>query len=567
MHKSTQHTTRAATIVTAVGVAAAMSLTACSGGSNGADGDGARPTVTVQVVKDARALPMAEMPWTKDLEEACDATIVWQETTGSSWDQQRAASLAAGEVADVTIGGFGMGDMAQYRSLFLDLGPELENMPTLSKVFEEIPYAKVVSAYIDGGIYGAPGIRVGLTARDASHMFINKQWLDNLGLDVPTTREELHTALKAFKDGDPTGTGAEVIPFDFNAPSTDGWGWFQPNQFLGGRGIVISNGGPGDYVQGGEMKNYLTSPAYKELVQFMHELWADGLISPEAFTHDWSQYTAATKNEGDVAKVGLTIMWTPSDIFGPNLAPQYVTIPQLLVEDGQSEAPVWGVNQDPVKTMRAMVSANVKNKEAALCIVDAMYTPDISVQMTYGSFGVAVEKSGEGEYTILTPPEDEHKNASDWQFMHSLSDGAPGWPTQPGITLHLPAEHVEFIDVDRTYDVDYANVDFNTDVIYSGWTFTEDEVEQRKLTETGIVQNAMNKFAQWVTQGGVESEWDAYVADLEKNGIATNTASSQAAYDRFMELMKAENVDLETDFGGAQEGWTVHEDGSATYTR
>ena len=31
---------------------------------------------------------------------------------------------------------------------------------------------------------------------------INKRWLDELGLAVPTTLDELHTALKAFKDND-----------------------------------------------------------------------------------------------------------------------------------------------------------------------------------------------------------------------------------------------------------------------------------------------------------------------------------------------------------------------------
>ncbi len=31
---------------------------------------------------------------------------------------------------------------------------------------------------------------------------INKAWLDDLGLEVPTTLDELHTALKAFKDND-----------------------------------------------------------------------------------------------------------------------------------------------------------------------------------------------------------------------------------------------------------------------------------------------------------------------------------------------------------------------------
>jgi putative aldouronate transport system substrate-binding protein len=33
-------------------------------------------------------------------------------------------------------------------------------------------------------------------------MFINKQWLDNLGLSVPTTYEEFENVLVAFNEND-----------------------------------------------------------------------------------------------------------------------------------------------------------------------------------------------------------------------------------------------------------------------------------------------------------------------------------------------------------------------------
>ena len=52
-------------------------------------------------------------------------------------------------------------------------------------------------------------------------MFINKTWLDNLGLEVPTTLGELKDVLIAFRDNDANGNGdtTDEIPLDFN-------GWF-----------------------------------------------------------------------------------------------------------------------------------------------------------------------------------------------------------------------------------------------------------------------------------------------------------------------------------------------------
>ena len=530
--------------VVAMGVVGILALSGCtSGGDTDASG---KPVVTVQVIKDARTKSMADLPWTADLAKSCACTIKWQETAAASWDQQKQASLAAGEVADVTIGGYGPGDMGDYGSLFLDLAPELKNMPNLSRTFKEMPFSKTVSTTIDGKIYGGPTIATGLIANTSNHMFINKKWLDKLGLPVPTTWDELRQDLIAFKTQDPNGNGkADEVPLDFNAPSTDGFGLFQPNVLLGSMGIVVSSGDLGMYAEGGKVKNYLTDPRYKKLIEYLHQLWTDGVISKEAFTHDWSKYTSVAKGEGTTATVGVTWMWTPSDIFGTQIADQYVTIPQLKADAGQSDPVVWPYNGDNLafQADRAVISANVKNKEAALKLVDAMYTPDISVQMRYGAFGTAVKKNGDKDYTVLDPA-DASKNASDWQFANSLSDRAPGWVMQTGVTLNLPAQQTEYRNVDKVYDVDYKNVDFDKDVIYSATPFTADELKTMNNNKTGITQAAMSKFAQWVTKGGVDGEWDAYVADLGKNNLSKNVEIVQTAYTRFAKQMSKNGVDL-----------------------
>lgn len=45
---------------------------------------------------------------------------------------------------------------------------------------------------------------------------INVEWLEKLGLDMPTTTEELKEVLIAFKTKDPNGNGkADEIPLSF----------------------------------------------------------------------------------------------------------------------------------------------------------------------------------------------------------------------------------------------------------------------------------------------------------------------------------------------------------------
>ncbi|WP_282837517.1 extracellular solute-binding protein [Microbacterium flavum] len=563
MHRSSH--SKAATAL-AVGVVGLLALTGCTGES-GTDASG-KPIVTVQVIKDARAKPMGEMPWTKDLAEACGCTINWEETAQSSWTQQKQASLAASEVADVTIGGYGSGDWGDYGSLFLDLATELDSLPNLAATFDKSPYARVASTWEDK-VYGAPGVNAGIMANSSAHLFINKQWLDTLGLPVPATWNEFKTTLEAFKTGDPNGNGqADEVPLDFLAPSTDGWGWFNPNVLLGSFGISVTGGGNGMYADDGTVRNYLTDPEYKQFIQYMNDLWTAGVISKDAFTHDFSKYSSTAKGQGETATVGATFWWTPSDMFGSQLADQYVTLPSLTADSDPTADKTWFFNGDVLNynPNKISVAANAKNKEAALKIVDAFYTSDIGIQARYGSFDVAVQKNGEKDYTVL-PPADATKNASDWQFQNSLSDGAPGWFVQPGVKLTLPAEQFEVRNVETAYEPDFANIDLNKDVIYGGVSFTADENRQYSLNNTGISQTAMSKFAQWVTKGGIDGEWDSYVSDLKKNNLDQQIQLQQAAYDRYVAVMEKNDVDLNTELNDPNLQFVQNADGTATISR
>lgn len=237
-------------------------------------------------------------------------------------------------------------------------------------------------------------------------------------------------------------------------------------------------------------------------------------------------------------------MWTPSDIFGPDLADQYITLPSLKQTADQTVKPVWAYNGDDLayQADRAVISAKTRNKEAALKFVDAFYSPDMTVQSRFGAFGTAVEKLGENSYKVLDPPENSFTPA-DWMFHGSLADGAPGWVSDD-IKLETPAAHNEVGPVDAVYDNDYKNVDFNKDVLYANMPMTSEQTRQMNANNTGITQGAMSKFAQWVTKGGVENEWDDYVANLKRNKLDDNIRIEQEVYDSFRKNMDSIGVNL-----------------------
>ena len=70
----------------------------------------------------------------------------------------------------------------------------------------------VDSLYIDDHLYGlATGPGMGCIT------YIKKQWLDNVGLDVPTNYEEYLEVLDAFTNGDPDRNGVDGDTFGVSA--------------------------------------------------------------------------------------------------------------------------------------------------------------------------------------------------------------------------------------------------------------------------------------------------------------------------------------------------------------
>ena len=61
----------------------------------------------------------------------------------------------------------------------------------------------------DGQLW-AIAARRATAAKD--NLFIRKDWLDKLGMEIPTTTDELYQVLKAFKENNPDGR-TDVIPF------------------------------------------------------------------------------------------------------------------------------------------------------------------------------------------------------------------------------------------------------------------------------------------------------------------------------------------------------------------
>jgi putative aldouronate transport system substrate-binding protein len=88
--------------------------------------------------------------------------------------------------------------------------------PNLKKIMNQYPEVKKALTMPDGKIYSFPTLQDPnfLSGIIGSQMWINKNFLDKLGMKVPETTEELYNYLVAVKTKDPNGNGkADEVPF------------------------------------------------------------------------------------------------------------------------------------------------------------------------------------------------------------------------------------------------------------------------------------------------------------------------------------------------------------------
>lgn len=148
--------------------------------------------------------------------------------------------------------------------------------PNIAAWFEEDPSAKAVSTAPDGHIYGLPKLIANDNEGDLDRLFVNTTWLDELGLESPTTLDEFLSMLRAMKAAHPEST-----------PLNGGIDEQSPIYFiLNAMGFV--NRGNDSYglspsTKDGEFVLPCTTEEFKECLSIMHDLYAEGIVSSNFF--------------------------------------------------------------------------------------------------------------------------------------------------------------------------------------------------------------------------------------------------------------------------------------------
>ncbi|WP_204122640.1 extracellular solute-binding protein [Lacticaseibacillus mingshuiensis] len=456
----------------------------------------------------------------------------WEIILNSDWGTKKPAYLSSGKLPDAFMAHSTLNDqdVVQNKAVILKLDDYVKDMPNLQRAFKEDPSLKALCTSTDGHIYSLPS-KLAPRPKIGNQLFINKKWLDKLGLKMPDTYDEFLDVLRAFHDKDPNGNGKkDEIPYGGGAANARverimnfalPFGVLSP--------FVPANGPQNITLDDGVPTFQPTTDRFKTAMIAMHKAMAEGLIDSRFFTDDGA--TSMAKKQAKTPIVGVAVCWTAETEFGQN-GDQYVALPPLKGPDGNRY-----INSDPTHLSynrnELVVTKNAAKKDVKklMAWADSFYTDEASVQTFYGSFGIGTKKLANGNVQILEP---KTGNSSGFSWEHSLRDD--------GMKFMSPAFEKKLVFDKNNTDYKKLAIDkqFNKYALpaYPNLQYTAQELKQMARLQTDINTYVSQCRAKWIMKGGVEAEWAGFKKRLDQMGLKDYMKIQQTAYDRWIKSSK-----------------------------
>ena len=489
--------------------------------------------------------------FTQEVEKKFDIDFDWQTTTydGSVAGEKRQISLASGDYPDAYflvpwVDGFSRNEILKYgqQGVLMPLEDLIdEYAPNLKERFEEKPDWEQSVTAPDGHIYAITQWSECFHCSYPSKLWMNTTWLDALGLEQPTTTEELRTVLRAFKDGDPNGNGAaDEVPLSGSAS--------EPIiNYLMNAFTYAPVGGPSSppplVLDGDQVALNAISDSWREGLEYITSLAQEGLLDTAAFTQN-GDALKALGDSADAQVLGSAVTLHPY-VFVSADSPDgrdknYDAVAPLAGPDGTQLA-TWRSPVNPVGTFALTNKSTEEERIEAIKLLDYLATDEGQIRASMGPEGEAWVPAEEGDLALdpeLDPTfrpvtYDETSNAA-WRSMSQYWDSlefrnAQVVPediyTPDGYERRLLYATQEY----EPYKPD-ASILFPVEKL---WPDLETSAELAEL-QTNIATYITQAQAEFVTgQRDIadDAAWDAYVADIEGLGLDRYLELLQAAYD------------------------------------
>ncbi|SFJ21733.1 putative aldouronate transport system substrate-binding protein [Paenibacillus sp. UNC496MF] len=362
---------------------------AADAGGNAAD-DAAKPELKrldIWQNEDYNAYPVAKM-----LEEKTGYKVQYDMLPQDKSAEKLNLIMSSGEPYDLVTT---YSDLALY-SDYAQKGALVDLLPLIDKygpnIKASIKQASIDALKVDGKLYAIP---TSVTYPINSSILIRTDWLDKLGLKMPTTTDELTAVLKAFKDRDPGGNGDQDVPLTIRGdlPMLDN--------------IVGAFGMPNSWNDvGGQLVPRVLDPAYTDYITYMADLYKQGLLDKQFVVNK----DATAKEKFSSGKAGAIIVhWADIPTISDALAKsapdaKFAFVPALKGPGGKA-----GFAANAGFDRLTFVPKAAKHPEDAVKWINASLDPATFKDLAIGEEGKHF-KMENGAYTPILPIFNDERN-------------------------------------------------------------------------------------------------------------------------------------------------------------
>ena len=462
--------------------------------------------------------PVDTMKCIEELEKRTGINIKFIEVTESQDDQYK-MMIASGDYPDLihwTHHATYPGGVAKLveDGVAVELNQLIEDyMPNFKKILEKYPTIRKELVTDDGKYTFFSFLNPLESETDklkvaTTGFVMRKDWLENVGLDVPTNIDEWYEVLTAFKNSDPNNNGQQdEIPFDGT-----GLEMFAPA--FGLRSTYYLD------PETGKVKYGPIEPQFKEYLATLNKWYKEGLIGNNSIISD----SKVTDNNitSDLAGSfkGLDNAWDKylKTLQEKNPNADFVPVPWPATVDGKVYTDRTEL-QSHINKETTIITTSCEYPEVAATLIDYMYSDEGSFLLSWGIEGVNFD------YVDGKPVFREYDGETD--SLAAYVRPHLSLPKFGYVEAHIAAFSEQRITADRVWA--QASSDL---IIPKMISFTVEE--NNKIIDYSEGTDTQSMIAKFIMGEEPLSNFDAYVETMKKkHNVEEIIQIYQDALDRY----------------------------------
>jgi len=477
----------------------------------------------------------------KRLEEETNVHVEWDAIQGDQWGDKISLAMANPKTLSdfIFTAGFSDMDLLKYadQGIIIPLEEYIDAyMPNLKAVFDKFPEYRIMSTDVNGHIWAFPWIEQLGSEKTAIQTignmpFINKKWLDFLGLEMPGTVDEFEQVLIAFRDHASEiqaefGIEGSIIPMSCIVNDGDQ----DPAVLINGFGEGIGDMDKWRHIAVTDDRKVVytaVQPGYKDGIAWLHKLYEENLIDPEAFTQEWSTYVSKGKSH----RYGVCFSW---DVANIDNIQDFVPLP-MLEADVKNLTPQNGSFTSGYDRGRCVITAVAKEPALICAWIDKMYDPFQSPQNNWGTYGedddfdiFVLGENDKGEKMLKHAPLGD---ASPVEVREAEAVGGPLAILDEyyGVYVTCPDDAQYRLD----WIKDIYTPDMHTKYVYPNVFMAREDTEQLSNLMADLSKCTNAHKSDWIMNGFTDADWDAYLDELQAYKLDDYLAIYQKYLDAF----------------------------------